>query len=105
MNHMQIFRVLFRSWISERRGSMIKKISVFFGFSGLVMVFVLSGSRPALAADLFVDDDGVECPDAEFTTIQEAVDAAAPGDRIRVCPGTYDEQISITKPSLRIVGP
>ena len=84
---------------------MIKKISVFFGFSGLVLVLVLSSSRPALAANLFVDDDSVQCPAAGFTTIQDAVDAAAPGDRIRVCPGTYDEQISITKPSLRIVGP
>ena len=104
MNHTQIFKVLFRPRISERSGSMIKKIRVFSGFSGLVLVLVLSSSRPALAVDLFVDDDGVECPDAGFTTIQDAVDAAAPGDRIRVCPGTYDEQISITKP-LRIVGP
>jgi nitrous oxidase accessory protein NosD len=104
MNHTQIFRVLFSSWISERRGSMIKKISVFFGFSGLVLVLALSSSRLALAADLFVDDDSVECPDAEFTIIQDAVDEADPGDSIRVCPGTYDEQISISKP-LRIIGP
>ena len=104
MNHTQIFRVLFRSWISERRGSMIKKISVFFGFSGLVLVLVLSSSRPALAANLFVDDDSVECPEAEFTIIQDAIDEADPGDSIRVCPGTYDEQIIISKP-LRIIGP
>ena len=49
---------------------MIKKISVFFGFSGLVLVLVLSSSRPALAANLFVDDDSVECPEAEFTIIR-----------------------------------
>ena len=83
---------------------MIKKIRVFFGFSGLVLVLVLSSSRPALAAVLFVDDDGEECPAAEFTIIQRAVDEAASGDSIRVCPGTYEEQISITK-SLRIIGP
>jgi nitrous oxidase accessory protein NosD len=105
MNHTQIFRVLFRSWISKRRGSMIKKIRVFFGFSGLVLVLVLSSSRPALAAVLFVDDDGVECPDAEFTIIQDAVDEANPGDSIRVCPGTYEEQISIIQKPLRIIGP
>jgi parallel beta-helix repeat protein len=104
MNHTQIFRVLFRSWISERSESMIKKIRIFFGFSGLVLVLVLSSSRPALAATLVVDDDRVECPNAGFTTIQAAVDAAASGDRIRVCPGTYVEQISITKP-LIINGP
>ncbi|HZA29592.1 MAG TPA: hypothetical protein VE735_08465, partial [Gammaproteobacteria bacterium] len=83
---------------------MIKKIRVFFGFSGLVLVLVLSSSRPALAAVLFVDDDGEECPAAEFTIIQRAVDEADPGDSIRVCPGTYDEQIIISKP-LRIIGP
>jgi hypothetical protein len=105
MNHTQIFRVLFRSWISKRSGSMIKKIRVFFGFSGLVLVLVLSSSRPALAAVLFVDDDGVECPDAGFTTIQDAVDEANSGDSIRVCPGTYEEQISIIQKPLRIIGP
>jgi Right handed beta helix region len=32
-----------------------------------------------------------------FTTIQSAVDAAADGDAIAICPGTYPEQVSITK--------
>jgi nitrous oxidase accessory protein NosD len=102
MNHTQIFRVLFRLWISERRGTVIQKVRVLSGFSGLVLVLVLSSSRPALAATLVVDDDS-QCPGARFTTIQGAVDAADPGDRIRVCPGTYNEQIDITKP-LRIIG-
>ncbi|MDQ3776886.1 MAG: right-handed parallel beta-helix repeat-containing protein [Pseudomonadota bacterium] len=82
---------------------MIKKIRLFFGFSGLVLVLVLSSSRPALAATLVVDDDRVECPNAGFTTIQGAVDVARRGDRIRVCPGTYNEQIGITEP-LSIIG-
>ena len=37
------------------------------------------------------------CPDAQFSTIQEAVDHASPGTVIRICPGTYPEQVSITK--------
>ncbi len=49
------------------------------------------------AANILVDDDKVQCPTAEFTTIQAAVNAATPGDVIRVCPGTYAEQLSITK--------
>jgi hypothetical protein len=42
-----------------------------------------------------VDDDGANCPNAQFTTIQAAVDASGPNDRIKVCPGTYNEQVVI----------
>src|SRR6266850_6361261 len=44
---------------------------------------------------LIVDDDGADCPNAAFTSIQAAVDAAGPGDQIKVCPGTYQEQVRI----------
>jgi nitrous oxidase accessory protein NosD len=53
--------------------------------------------------DLLVDDDKVECPTATFTSIQDAINAADPGSRIRVCPGTYREQLSMNK-SLSIEG-
>jgi nitrous oxidase accessory protein NosD len=53
--------------------------------------------------DLLVDDDKVQCPTATFTSIQDAINAAGPGSLIRVCPGTYTEQLSIDK-SLRIEG-
>jgi hypothetical protein len=46
---------------------------------------------------LLVDDDKVQCPSATFTTIQSAVLAASSGDRINVCPGTYHEQVKVTK--------
>jgi hypothetical protein len=52
---------------------------------------------------LLVDDDRQECPDAGFTTIQAAVNAAAPGDTIQVCPGAYNEQVEIAK-RLTLVG-
>ena len=38
-----------------------------------------------------VDDDGVQCPTANFTSIQTAVNYAAPWDTIVVCAGTYLE--------------
>jgi nitrous oxidase accessory protein NosD len=53
--------------------------------------------------DLLVDDDKVQCPAATFTSIQDAINAANPGSLIRVCPGTYREQLSINK-SLQIEG-
>ena len=50
------------------------------------------------AATLVVDDDKVQCPDAGFTSIQAAVNAANSGDRINVCPGTYREQVKSISP-------
>lgn len=38
-----------------------------------------------------VDDDKAECPDANFTSIQEAVNYASPWDTIVVCEGIYEE--------------
>jgi large repetitive protein len=38
-----------------------------------------------------VDDDGVQCPNAQFEHIQEAVEYASPWDTIVVCPGVYYE--------------
>src|SRR5579862_9344627 len=35
------------------------------------------------------------CPHSNYATIQAAVDAAAPGAKITVCPGTYVEQVTI----------
>ena len=38
-----------------------------------------------------VDDDKAQCPNAEFTKIQDAVDQAAPWDTVVVCDGLYEE--------------
>lgn len=48
--------------------------------------------------EIVVDDDGAECPDADHTTIQDAVDAAAAQSgkqNIQVCAGSYPENVSI----------
>jgi parallel beta-helix repeat protein len=45
-----------------------------------------------------VDDDGVECSNADFSHPQDAVNAANPGDTILVYPGTYGSRVFTTKP-------
>ncbi len=62
----------------------------------LVAALAVGGVTPAAAkATLIVDDNGAECPNAAFTTIGDAVAAAASGDVIEVCYGTYTEQVII----------
>jgi parallel beta-helix repeat protein len=54
-----------------------------------------STSSPSSAHMLIVDDDHADCPNAPYTTIQQAVEAASPGSMIKVCRGTYVEQVTI----------
>ena len=60
----------------------------------------LAGSSTAFV----VDDNGVQCPTAQYTSIQTAVNAAPAGATIKVCPGTYQGPVLVTK-ALTIVGP
>jgi hypothetical protein len=45
--------------------------------------------------NLIVDDDLLDCPNAQYTSIQAAVVDAVPGDKIKVCRGLYIEQVTI----------
>jgi len=47
-------------------------------------VLLCFGTAPAFARTLVVDNDGAECPQAEYTTIQQAVATAQAGDKILV---------------------
>ncbi len=55
------------------------------------VVGALLAAPATLAATLSVDDDRQECTAAAFTSVQDAIDAAAPGDTVAICPGTYSE--------------
>lgn len=57
---------------------------------------------PAEETAIRVDDDLQNCPDADFTKIQDAVDAASAGDTIVVYPGFYSENINVSKDHLTI---
>ena len=75
---------------------------------GMCVAFVLfsafagAGVSVASATTWRVDDDLVQRPDANFTSIQDAVDAANPGDTIIVYPGTYTENVDVNKDHLTI---
>ena len=53
----------------------------------------------AFAATIIVDDDGP----AAYRSIQRAIDAAAPGDVIKVAEGLYEEHIEIRK-NVHLIG-
>jgi pectin methylesterase-like acyl-CoA thioesterase len=67
----------------------------FLGTSVFTVLALFILSLSATAATLTVDDDHAQCPSATFTSIQAAVTAANPNDKINVCPGTYHEQVVI----------
>ena len=83
--------------------------------SAVIVLLVLSTVLPAIPviraaspATLVVDDDGYASPtdcdatDTAYNSIQDAINNAIDGDEIVVCPGTYNEQITINKNGLRV---
>lgn len=51
---------------------------------------------------ILVDDDGQQCPELDFTSIQEAIDAASGGDIIQAYSGTYGK--AIINKSINLIG-
>jgi hypothetical protein len=64
---------------------------------GGLMTAGLALAPSASAASTLVVDDDLACPGATFTSVQAAITAAAPGDTVMVCTGTYSEQLTIDK--------
>ena len=62
-----------------------------------ILIGLLCIALPASAAEIFVSNSG----DADFTTIQAAVEAASPKDTIIILPGNYSK-FGVTKPDLTI---
>jgi len=58
----------------------------------------LSIATLSSAATWRVGKPNTGCPGAQYTTIKDAVKAAAAGDVIQICPALYAEQLTIRKP-------
>lgn len=56
------------------------------------------GCTVVQAVTLTVGQPNTPCPNAQFSTINDAVSAAVSGDVIEICPALYSEQVLITKP-------
>jgi hypothetical protein len=80
------------------------------GFTGYVDGFTMgvTGNNTTYdferPAGTLVVGSGPGCPGATFATIQSAVNAAVAGDTIQVCPGAYNENITINKNNITLVG-
>ena len=64
----------------------------------VVTAAVIAALAPstAFASTWTVDDDKADCPNAAFTSVQAAVNQAAPWDTVVICPGLYLEQSTPT---------
>ena len=75
----------------------MRRTVLFAAVAATALAFAVADGAATEQTTLVVDD-GAQCPQADFATIQAAVDAASPGDTIRVCPGVYAESVRIDKP-------
>jgi len=67
-------------------------------YVGLALLCLGAFCVTSSAKTWIVGQPGTSCPNARYTTITDAVNAAAPGDVIAICPALYPEQLVITKP-------
>jgi nitrous oxidase accessory protein NosD len=76
----------------------MRSILVMSAVAACAFAFAAADGAATEPATWVVDRDGVECANADFDSIQDAVDWAQPGDLIRVCPDLYTESVVVDKP-------
>jgi hypothetical protein len=84
--------IIYASAAPLRIGCYLPELGVARFFDG-----VIDEVRVAAGTIWTVDDDKVQCPTADFTSIQTAINAASNDDTILVHDGTYNEALYINK--------
>ena len=84
---------------------MPNQLKIFCTLSIFTLLITIGKSGIA-DANIVVDDDSVQCPNASYSDLQEAVNSAQPGETLEVCPGTYAGTITIgaAKSGLTLLG-
>lgn len=74
---------------------------------GTLLMSAAAGPAAAASHTRWVDNNTkssgpAACHTAHFNTIQDAIDASSPGDKVYVCPGNYQEEITIDVRNLEV---
>ena len=82
-------------------------VGIIFGGFLVTLDFGVPGTRTLILAQdgetWYVDDDKLDCPDAAFSTIQDAMNASSSGDIIIACTGNYHEIDPVIEPGREVV--
>ena len=82
----------------------IRRVSAVLAAIAIGLLAAAVGPAAAGPRTLVVDDDKQQCPEAQYTSITAAITAAAQGDKIKVCPGLYNETVVVDKAGLSLQG-
>ena len=66
--------------------------------------YTIALNTAAPCSNFKVDDDKAQCPDACYSTITDAIDAASANQEILICDGTYNENLVLSTNGLTLKG-
>jgi hypothetical protein len=81
--------------IHQKEDNMLRKTQTHVG---LALLFLVTFGATSSGKTLIVGQPGTPCPNAQYTTITDAVKVANAGDVVAICPALYPEQLIITMP-------